>query len=77
MNLEVRTKKKHENNDQILLTVEELLESLKEFLKETSTQFSVLDRPPNNTPAPSEQKAPAGQPSAGMASVNGSIAGSI
>ena len=54
MNLEVRTKKKHDNKDQILLTVEEVLESLMEFLKETSSQFSVLDRPPNNTPAPSE-----------------------
>ncbi len=49
MNVDVKTKKKHNGNENIKIGVEDVLESLKEFMKEMQSKYAVLDRPPSET----------------------------
>ena len=46
MNVQMRTKKKHQDNDQALIGLEEVLSSFKEFMRDMAGKYAVLDRPP-------------------------------
>ena len=46
MNVQMRTKKKHQDNDQALIGLDEVLSSLKDFMRDMAGKYAVLDRPP-------------------------------
>jgi hypothetical protein len=55
-NIEARIKKKHQDNDKAPITMEDILGSLKDFMKDMAAKYAVLDRPPT---LPSDTKSQA------------------
>jgi hypothetical protein len=54
-NIEAKTKKKHNGQvGPILLKVEDIVVNVKEFMKEMTGKYAIIDRPPLPTPAQSE-----------------------
>lgn len=61
-NVENKTKTKNGNDANVLITIEDVVSSLKEFMKETQGKYAVLGRPPTNVSesqasSPSKQSA--------------------